>query len=175
MSDAGAIPALLEALRDEDDWVRTRAREALAKVIDPSLIPTLFQVLEETLHKRVVTDLLIQLKSDVVVNRMVALLGSQDIDLRTIAAYTLGHLDDRVAVPALLHSLKDEEEKVRELSAFALGHLKEPGAVPDLIAITRNQDEFDDVRRAAAMALYEIGTREARIAYKEWERQDKEN
>ncbi|MGC1298611.1 MAG: HEAT repeat domain-containing protein, partial [Alloacidobacterium sp.] len=175
MSDASAIPALLEALRDEDDWVRTRAREALAKVIDPSLIPALFQILEETPHKRVVTDLLIQLKSDVVVNRMVALLKSQDIDLRATAAHTLGHLDDRVAIPALLLSLKDEEEKVRELSAFAMGHLKDPGAVPDLIAIARNQDEFDDVRRAAAMALYEIGTREARIAYKEWERQDKEN
>ena len=142
MADASAVPALLEALRDEDNFLRVRAKDALATVIDSSFIPDLLQMLEETPYKRGIAALLIQLKGDVVVNRMIALPKSPDIDLRTTAANTLGYLGDRVAVPALLLALKDEEEKVRESSAFALGRLKDPGAAPDLIAISRNEDEL---------------------------------
>ena len=173
VADATAGPALLQTLRDDDNYVRSRAREALTKVVDPSLIPALLQMLEETPYKSPVVDLLVQLKGDVVVNRMVELLQSPNSALRATAASALGHIGDRVALPALIAALKDEEEDVRKFSAFALGDLKDPAAVSELIPISRDADEFDEVRRAAALSLNQIGTREARIAYRDWERQVK--
>ncbi len=173
VADASAASALLQALQDDDNWLRSRAKDALAKVIDPTLIPALFQMLEEAPYKSPIVDLLVQLKGDVVVNRMIELLKSEKTGLRATAAHALGHLGDRAAVPALLVALKDEEEDVRKFSAFALGDLKDPTAVTDLIPISRDANEFDEVRRAAALSLNEIGTREARIAYRDWERQEK--
>jgi HEAT repeat protein len=174
MADTTATPALLEALRDEDDMlVRSRAERALAKVIDSSLVPTLFRMLEDIAAKKRVANLLVLLKSDAVINRMIELLKNQDGDVRSTVATALGQLGDRCASPALLLALKDDEENVRTSAAFALGALKEPGAVADLIEISRSDDELDDMRRAAAIALEEIGTREARIAYRDWKRQEK--
>jgi HEAT repeat protein len=175
IADASAVPALLEALRDEDNVVRFDARDALAKALDVSAIPTLFKLLEEASDKETVARLLIGLKGEVVVNHMIALLKSEDVDLRAVAVYALGDLGDRTAVPALLQSLKDEEERVRRLSAHSLRELKDPVAVPDLIAVLHDENEFDDVIDAAAWALNAIGTREARIAYKEWTRRNKDS
>jgi HEAT repeat protein len=130
-------------------------------------------MLEDIAAKKRVANLLVLLKSDAVINRMIELLKNQDGDVRSTVATALGQLGDRCASPALLLALKDDEENVRTSAAFALGALKEPGAVPDLIEISRSDDELDDMRRAAAIALEEIGTREARIAYRDWKRQEK--
>jgi HEAT repeat protein len=172
-ANASAVPALLEALADEDNVVRYYARDALANVIDSSAIPTLFKRLEEVSDKQTVAALLVKLKNDAVVNHMIALLQSEDARLRVIAAYTLGQIDDRTAVSALILALKDEDDDVRRLAAHSLRELKDPVAVPDLVAVLQNQDEVDDVLQAAAWALNTIGTREARVAYKEWERKSK--
>jgi len=172
-ADASAVPALLEALADEDNVVRIDARDALSKLIDSSAIPTLFKRLEEVSDKQNVAALLIKFKDEAVLNYMIASLKSEDARLRVIAAHTLGQIDDRTAVPALIFALKDEDDDVRRLAAHALRELKDPVAVPGLVAVLQNADEVDDVLQAAAWALNAIGTREARIAPKEWERKNK--
>jgi HEAT repeat protein len=171
MPDANAIPALIEALRDDDNVVVSYARVALAQVIDHSWTPKLFEVLEQVRYKHIVASLLDGLGGDAVFHRMLELLKSEDRELRETAAASLGHIGNRTAVPELLLALKDEGQEVRKRAAFALRDLKDMAAVPELIAVMGDELEEYEVRNAAGLALSEIGTREARMAYKEWERQ----
>ena len=174
-ADSTAVPALLKALRDDDNVVRNYAQKALSKVADASLIPALFDLLTpEYPYKRNVAELLTGLKGEAVLNGMLSLLKSENIKLRINAADSLGKLRDSAAVPDLIRALDDPEEDVRQYAAFALGALKDARAVPPLIAIAKRDDEFDDVQRAAALALNDIGTREARIAYRDWSRKNEQ-
>ncbi len=170
-ADASAAPALLKALRDDNNVVRSYVQQALSKVADASLIPTLFGLLTRDYpFKRNVAEILTGLKGEAVVNGMLSLLKSEDTKLRINAADSLGKLGDTAVVPDLIQALDDPEEDVRKYAAFALGELKDARAVPPLIAIAKRDDEFDEVQRAAALALNDIGTREARIAYRDWSR-----
>jgi HEAT repeat protein len=170
MPDANEIPALIEALRDDDNIVVSYARVALAQVIDHSWTPKLFEVLEQARYKPIVASLLDGLGGDAVFHRMLELLKSGDRELRETAASSLGHIGNRAAVPDLLLALKDTGQEVRKMAAFALGDLKDIAAMPELIAVMRDELEEYEVRNAAGLALSKIGTREARMAYKEWER-----
>lgn len=170
MPDANAIPALVEALQDEDNVVAMYARDALWQIIDHSWTSKLFEVLQQARYKDRVASLLDRLGGDAVFQRMLELLKSENPKLRETAARSLGHLGNRTAVPELLLALKDEGQEVRETAAFALGNLKDLAAVPELIAVMRDEVEEYEVRNAAGEALSRIGTREARMAYKEWER-----
>ncbi len=170
-----AIPALLEGLRDNDSYLRFRSRDTLTKMKDASLIPTLFEMFKEIPYKGSITEILRPLKSEQVTNGLLECLKSEDLAVRTAAASALGAIGDHGALPALLQALNDEEEEVRKFAALALRDLKDARAVPDLIALSRREDEFDEVVRAAALALEEIGTREARLAYREWNRKQEKS
>lgn len=170
--DATAAPALVDALRDPDSYVRARAKDALIKVADVSIAPTLLQMFEELPNKSYIADVLATIKGDTVVSEMRRFLKSEDVTLRTSAASALRAIRDTAAVPDLVLALTDEEEDVRRLAAYALGDLKDARAVPGLIAVLQRDDEFDDVKSAAAYALSDIGTREARIARRDWDRKN---
>ena len=89
---------------------------------------------------------------------MKALGGSAWI-ARTHAAWALGALGNRRAVPVLSRSLGDTESKVRRTSAWALGALDASEAVPALVEALKDTDA--GVREQAAWALGAIGDRRA--------------
>ena len=70
---------------------------------------------------------------------------------RRNAAWALGALDDRRAVPLLVASLKDTDAAVREQASWALGALDDTRAVQPLMAALR--DLSPAVRRQSAWAL----------------------
>jgi len=72
--------------------------------------------------------------------------------VRSRAAWQLGHLGDRLAVPALIEALQDENEDVRWSAAWALGKLGDEAAIPALEEASEG-DESDDVRSRAWEAL----------------------
>ena len=72
--------------------------------------------------------------------------------VRSRAAWQLGQLGDRAAVPALIEALQDESEDVRWSAAWALGELGDEAAIPALEAASQN-DESDDVRSRAWESL----------------------
>jgi HEAT repeat protein len=73
--------------------------------------------------------------------------------VRSHAAWQLGQLGERRAVPALIKALQiDENEDVRWTAAWALGELGDPSAIPALEAASED-DESDDVRNRAWEAL----------------------
>jgi HEAT repeat protein len=87
-----------------------------------------------------------------------ALAGSAWI-ARTNAAWALGALGNRHAVPLLSRSLADTEPNVRRRSAWALGALDGSEAVPALIEALKDTDA--GVREQAAWALGAIDDRRA--------------
>jgi HEAT repeat protein len=78
---------------------------------------------------------------------------------RRNAAWALGALGNRQAVPLLSRSLHDGEAAVRSRSAWALGALDGSEAVPALVEALKDPDA--GVREQAAWALGAIGDRRA--------------
>ncbi len=98
-----AMPALLEALGDEDEWVRSQVAGALAR------------------HRAGV---------DRVVPMVVRMLQSGNSSLRRVAAEILGEFgtEARLALPALREARQDSVEFVRDEVERALGLIAPPEA-----------------------------------------------
>ncbi len=75
--------------------------------------------------------------------------------VRCQAAWALGQLGDRKAVPTLIAAFKDEREEVASAAALALSAIGEP-AVPSLLASLSN--DYPIVRQMAVKALGKMGT-----------------
>ncbi len=124
-----AVPALVEALNNEHEDVRSLAAKALGK-IGPDAKATVPALLEA--------------------------LNDEDEDVRSLAAEALGKIGPD-AVPALVEALNNEHEDVRRHAARALGEIgpDAKAAVPVLLEVLNDEDE--DVCECAAEALGKIG------------------
>ena len=132
---SAAVPALQEAIQDEDPAVRREALRALGKLrerasIDPQIVvPLLLKGLED-----------------------------HDATVRNVAVTYLGIVrdDPGAAVPGLIKALADEAAEVRQASAAALaeyGTLAER-AIPALKKAASDPDE--EVRREAGRTLVHL-------------------
>lgn len=82
---------------------------------------------------------------------LVAALGNPAWIARRNAAWALGAIDDRGAVPALTRALGDAATRVRQQAAWALGAIGDPGAMQGLLSALKDPDP--GVRRQAAWAI----------------------
>jgi HEAT repeat protein len=110
MGGAQAVPALIDALSDEDEWVRFGAIIVLAK-IGPAAVQPLMRTLQDP-----------------------------DPVLRSNAAETLGRIGDLTATDALAEALEDREMTVWEQAAISLGRMKDARAVYALMHMVDNPD-----------------------------------
>jgi HEAT repeat protein len=99
---SSAVPALIDALRDDDTEIRQAACTALGQIRDKAPVPSLIEHLKDT-------------------NR----------DVRKAACTALGQIRDSSAVPALISLLCDEEVDVRITATDALVNIGE-AAIPAL-------------------------------------------
>lgn len=83
----------------------------------------------------------------------------QDVELPT-AAYALGRLGSECNVPVLIEATNSEDFRLRMWAAVALGTMKDDRAVNRLLTLLRD-DDSDNVRANAAIALGSIGGQEA--------------
>ncbi len=150
-----ARPALRHAVRfDTSKRVRKAAEEALGQLRPPlpPLVRREYRYPEPDYGRfdreyREAYDKL---------DRLLRELRSADEDDREEAAKKLGKLEDRRAVPALVHVLRrDPEEDVREKAAEALGRIGDRSALPALRWAERH-DREDDVREEAEEAIEKI-------------------
>jgi HEAT repeat protein len=99
---SSAVPALIDALRDDDTEIRQAACTALGQIRDKAPVPSLIARLKDT-------------------NR----------DVRIAACTALGQIRDSSAVPALISTLYDKEVDVRIAATDALVNIGE-AAIPAL-------------------------------------------
>ncbi len=116
------INCLLAALDDDDESVRDWAIRGLRDMDDTRALQGLADAIHTSIPEEQVrmTRLVIERKSEVILRAIVELLGSQDIQVRRIAAWALGVSPYPPAVPSLKELLDDEDEEVRDYARIAL-------------------------------------------------------
>ena len=130
-----AIPALLEVMKDREDYPRRHAAEVLIKIRASSAIPALIMLLKD---------------------------NYSDSKIFSNAARVLWNLGDVSAIPVFIDALKAEDEWVRSSAALGLcyfanvsAYITDVSAVPALIDAIK--DKSKHVRSSAARALKRIG------------------
>jgi HEAT repeat protein len=140
-----AIPALFQAIQDQQERVRVPAKEALDR-IDPTARDRLERAQEEARCKA----------EEEAVPALLKALWDRDLSVRRRAARELGRLR-RAGIPALFGALRSPEKAVRRRAAWAFRQFgPEASAAQDLFRKAL-EDEHGGVRRVAAGALGRIG------------------
>lgn len=162
-----AVPALIEALKNENKQVRWRAASALgaigaeASAAVPALITTLQD--EEEYIRRIGAYALGKIgpQASAAVPELLDALQDSDRNISLVAAYALGKIGPQAsaAVPTLIAGLQDANAEVRLNAATALGRIgaEAKTTVPALIAALQDKDKY--VRQGAADALGRFGAK----------------
>lgn len=93
------------------------------------------------------------------VEALIAALKDSDIEVRRVAAHSLGELEDKRAVPGLVAAMRDSDAEVRKMSAWSLGQLEDRSAALALAAALRDSDA--NVRATSAWALGQLDLKTA--------------
>jgi HEAT repeat protein len=151
-SAASAVPALVVALGDQDEFVRRSASDTL-RLIGPLTVPALIAALNDPRAdvRRGAAKTLGGMRhpDEQVIPRLIAALEDPEQAVREEAAKTLSHFGP-AAVPPLIAALGNSNPETRRLAAVALRAGPE-SSVPALVAALWDPDET--VRHAAAAAL----------------------
>jgi len=134
LNDPGGVTALIEALKDEDDFVRNFAARSLGELEDSRAVDPLISAMEDKnlLVRRSAAESLGFIgDSKAVASLMEAARNGNDI-LRRAAIEALGRIGDPGAVGILTETLKDGDVFLQNGAAAALGDIGEP-AVPQLV------------------------------------------
>ena len=145
-----AVPALVEALKDEDKDVRAHAAETLGNIGDPSAIPALTEALNDAGVRIIATEALGKLGASGVPALVEALRCSHP-GVNITAASALGRVRNAAAVSALIEALNHREPGVRATSAVSLGKIADGSAIPALMEALIDVDS--EVRNSAGVAL----------------------
>ncbi len=159
-----AVPYLIEALDDEQEWVSAAAAEALGKIGDTRAIEALIAALShpDSWTRWQVTRALGQLGEDIT-HLLSKALTSGSWYTRQALIEVLAELAHKTAdspllpqiVTALIWALEDRRAAIRRGAVRVLPTLEDPRIVPALLKTLR--DEHWWVRRAAVRALHALG------------------
>ena len=161
-----ATKALARALADPEHLVRLsvlRTLERTANKLDPSVTSAIVSKLEDT-HSSVrhaALDVLVRFRSPRTVLPIMSLLNDPAHEVRRAAALSLGIIGDTRAAPALVRLLSDAKVPVVTAAIQSLGRLQYMHAVVPLSDILRRRRSKEHVRKAAIVALAQIGNRHA--------------
>lgn len=139
LGDSRAVGPLIDKFQDTVDWVRITAADALAEMGKPA-VTSLVQVFhsEEQTARRLAIRGLAGIKDPSVVESLIDASNDSSDDIRQIAVYALGELDDRRAIEPLMAALMECQTKkkkgpLHEYLITALGRLKDARAAGLLI------------------------------------------
>jgi HEAT repeat protein len=157
----GAVPALIAALKDDSEDVRTVAARSLAMIGDPAAVPALAGALADPSRWTVslIAEDLMRMGPRAV-PPLLFLLGAPDHNVRVAAVQIIGEIRDQLAVDPLVAVVGgDQDLNLRAQAAAALGKLGGPKAEQALERALA--DEAWQVRAQAAKALGRLGRPEA--------------
>lgn len=123
---AEAIPALIQVLEDEDEYVRSSAVFALGEIgPQPGVVPALLEALgdEDGFVRGTAAEALGKIgPEEGVVSALMQAVGDEDAYVRQTAVLALKRIGSgaAAAVPALIQALQDKSDRVRGYAAEAL-------------------------------------------------------
>jgi HEAT repeat protein len=168
-----ALEPLLSALRDDRPRVRRRAAWVLGQLKDVRAVDSLIVMLNDDVVdvRREATQALKQI-GDIAVESFVATLAEENhSDLWRGVALALKErkLKEVWTLEALIRTLRDDRTRVRRRTAWVLGELNDALAVKPLVFALEDNDST--VRQEVIRALRRIGTPQALVAVREYQKQ----
>ena len=122
MSAPESINCLLAALEDESEKVRDWVIRGLRDMDDTKALQGLADVMEKVPPNEQVRmiRLVVERKSEIILRAITELLGSEDAEVLSVAAWAIGVSPYPPAVPALRELLEHENDQVRYYAKVAL-------------------------------------------------------
>ncbi len=158
--DGSVLPELEERLKGPDPAIRESIARVMGEVKDRRAVAPLLEALQTAGDTgRNSATALIQIADPASVEPLIELLGNKEEQVRLYAAYALGGLKDRRAVPARARTLADASSSVRGIAAHALGQIGARDATEALMKAL--EDTSAHVRATAAYAIARIGDKTA--------------
>jgi HEAT repeat protein len=140
MNDERALKALIPALEDRDEVVRTTAAESLKSAGSLAVAPLIDSLQRGDIHTWVpAVEILGELGDSRAAEPLILALNHKSRALRAEAAKALGKIKDPRAVPPLIGILRDDDHGVRTIAAHSLEAIGEP-AIEPLIETLRDDD-----------------------------------
>ncbi|BAY27403.1 HEAT domain protein repeat-containing protein [Calothrix sp. NIES-2100] len=136
-----ATTALIAALNDESAGVRSLVVEALGKIPTAAAMLGVQQALSDA-------DIWVRLNaaqaigSEECVQILRQALSDRNVNIRSKAAFALGEVGAKSAIPELIVTLTDEEAKVRTNTLAALGKIVTPESLSALLRMLEETQNF---------------------------------
>ncbi|HNW34113.1 MAG TPA: HEAT repeat domain-containing protein [Candidatus Ozemobacteraceae bacterium] len=160
IASPSSVDILMDALRDESDWVRIYAAIALGKIGDPRAVVPLLRGLSDRnaeVHRNI--GRAFQNLGDKVFETIGACVESDELVLRRNSAIAIRELAEERGLDLLVLLMSDAEEKVRQSAAEALGRF--PGLKARTMLVEALADKAYSVRIAALTSLAELAQPES--------------
>lgn len=157
-ADHGAVlKVLMDALEDQEWFVRWAVTEALAWLGDKEAVSAIAERLDDPnwMVQVAAVRALVELGDTGVADKLLRHLNDPHPMVREVCVEALGLWGAKAAIPGLISALSDPEGFVRRAAAEALSSMGDARAVPELTRLLR--DEYSEVRWAAVEALGHIG------------------
>jgi len=169
------VEGLINALKDEDEDVRTNAAEALGKIKDERAVEPLIRALKNKDDdvREEAAMALGEIGDTRAVEPLAALLKDEDHVVRQWAAMALGKMG-APAIEPLIGALKDDNRIVRKCAVKALGETGSDAAVPALIKVLNGARVQIDVRISACEALGKLESKMSAETVKLLKQKEKE-
>jgi HEAT repeat protein len=154
LRNPASAPAVIEALKDKDDYVRTQAVRALGFMRYAAAGPQITRMLAEDKSREVRESAALSLRfinDPGAAPTLIKALKDPEESVRIMAIQTLAYFRNHAAAGPIAELAKDSSPRVRRSAITALGQLREAASQPTLVAALKDTDAA--VRADAAQAL----------------------
>ena len=156
IGNAGSVKYLVQALKDSDWWVRSRAADALGKIGGPKVIDAVLQLVQEKDEdiRRAAIEILNQTKDERAVDHLIQATRDNDWWVSERAIDALAEIGSKRALPRLLEMLKSGNAKALPVVVRALGKLGEAQQIDAILPLLSRPER--EIRIEAIQALAKL-------------------
>ncbi len=160
IADESAIALLAKQLQEKNPRVRRLAAEILSGIGGPNVVDALLIGLKDQDYsvRSTAAEGLGNTQSELAVLPLSnVLLRDENEHCRYEAARSLGKIESKTAMPALLHGLNDRDENVQRECIVSLGNLGDTTAIPVLRDRLTQAGKNGSIAQYALIALLKLG------------------
>jgi serine/threonine-protein kinase len=155
------VKYLLQSIKDDDWWVRSRAADALAKIGGPRVIEASLELIRDADEdvRRAAIEILNQTKDERAVGYLIEATHDDDWWVRERAVDALAEIGSRSALPALLGMLDNSDDRSLPTVVRAIGKLGDASHLVRLLPLLDNPSK--EVRLEVITALTRLADDQA--------------